>query len=109
MILKHLFLAAGLAFLLGGCGVSDRVDPILALDGNAAAGAAIYSENCSSCHAGDGSGNSGPDIRGSAADLGDAALVDQILDGSVLMPDFGDDLSDQQVADLVAWIKQELG
>ncbi|MFM2162559.1 MAG: Cytochrome oxidase, cbb3-type, subunit [Pseudomonadota bacterium] len=78
-----------------------RGDDILALTGDAQAGEALYATHCSVCHNADGSGSTGPSLRGESLD-GETVAV--ILQGEDAMPAFGDTFSDQEVADLLAWL-----
>jgi mono/diheme cytochrome c family protein len=97
--------AAMMAMFLMACGDDtgggSDVDAILALTGDATAGEAIYADNCAGCHAADGSGGTGPNLKGED-DLEEAVAV--ILSGEDSMPAFGDTLTDQEIADLVAWL-----
>lgn len=70
------------------------------------AGADIYAENCAGCHAEDGSGGVGPAVAGSEYVMDDAAVVAQIFYGSGFMPPY-DFLSDEEVADLVNYMRTE--
>lgn len=84
----------------GGGGDGSRTDTILSLSGDDAAGEAIFADNCAICHAADGSGGSGPSLTGEELD---AELVSIILNGEDSMPSFSE-LSDQEIADLIAWL-----
>jgi cytochrome c oxidase cbb3-type subunit 3 len=92
--------------MAAGCEASEesagaRGDDILALTGDPDAGATIYAENCAVCHAADGSGGTGPSLFGESLDGETIAIV---LNGEDGMPGFGDALSDQEIADLLAWL-----
>lgn len=75
-------------------------------------GKAVYLQRCVGCHALDGSGIVGPDIRpdktlekySSAAEM--AALI---RDGIGEMPEFGSKLSDAEVAAVVDYVRAGLG
>ncbi len=82
--------------------------------GDAERGAAVYAEFCAGCHGSDGTGGT---VRGSIVDPAYLALVsDQALRTVVVagradlgMPDFrmakpGTPMTDQQIADVVAWL-----
>lgn len=74
---------------------------ILGLPGDTAAGETVYADNCAVCHAADGSGSIGPAIAGSAAE----EVVSTALVGvGDEMPAF-DTLSDQDLADLAAFVE----
>ena len=96
-------LGVGLAALVfAGCGSKGaRVDDILALEGDPVNGAEVYAANCASCHAADGSGGSGPNIQGEDED---AEVAEVVLEGEEDMPAFDGDLTDQEIADVVAYV-----
>ncbi len=82
---------------------ATRTDDIIALAGDAAAGEIAYDDNCSLCHAVDGSGLSGPSMQGMANRLSKQEIVDLILEGGDTMPAF-DSLADQDVADILVHV-----
>jgi mono/diheme cytochrome c family protein len=68
---------------------------------------ALFTTNCSSCHtlaAAGASGQIGPSLDGSSADL--AAIVEQIRNGGGGMPAFGDQLTDEQIEALAAYVAE---
>jgi quinohemoprotein ethanol dehydrogenase len=77
--------------------------------GNAANGKSIFAENCATCHgvAGTG-GNGGPDLTkiASAKDL--ATVVAQVTNGGGGMPPFKGTLTQQQIADVAAYVVQNI-
>ncbi|HEX2084286.1 MAG TPA: cytochrome c [Solirubrobacteraceae bacterium] len=76
--------------------------------GDPAAGREVFADNCAACHGGDGGGGTGPRLAGEDA-LTDADLVvRQIREGGGGMPDFADRLSDQELADVSAFVVREL-
>jgi mono/diheme cytochrome c family protein len=88
---------------LAGCGGGDdRVDAVLALSGDPANGQTKFVEHCAECHKEDATGGSGPNLVGHADPEG---FVTQVIDGGETMPPFGDALSDQEIADIHAWIE----
>ncbi len=93
-----------LSLLLAACsGASD--DTASALVGDATAGAALYTTNCSSCHGADGEGVSGPAMAEIASEFDDAGVEDAIVNGTDGgMPAFPS-LTAQDVADLVAYVR----
>ena len=94
-----------------GCdGAEDpsRTDDILALTGAAGFGETVYQTNCAACHAADGTGGVGADLTVRVPATDDAVVVDIVLTGTTGMPAFGN-LSDQAIADLLAYLRQEHG
>ncbi len=78
-----------------------RMDDVLALEGDPVAGEAIYEERCQECHgpSGDGQG-SGPPLSG----LSEEEVLEAVLAGPCFMPSYADDLSDQELADVTAYV-----
>jgi len=79
-----------------------RAQTILALIGDASSGNATYDTNCSGCHSADGSGGVGTNIQGWT--FGEES-VNAILDGKGSMPGFGSFFTDQEIADLIAYVE----
>ena len=75
-------------------------------------GAAVYSDNCASCHGADGQGGIGPELagrrrrRGVPGGGGRDRGRDQRADA---MPSFGDNLSEEEIAQVVEYTRTELG
>jgi mono/diheme cytochrome c family protein len=74
-------------------------------------GAAIYAASCASCHGTDGQGNVGPALGGGAVveaypDPADQVAV--VTDGRNAMPDFGQNLSPEEIEAVVAYTRDEL-
>ncbi len=88
---------------LVGCAGSERVDTILALTGDADAGATIYADNCASCHGADGTGATERAILGTESE----EIAEIVLNGEDSMPSFADSLEDQDIADIIAWIEAQ--
>lgn len=80
--------------------LDTRVNSALALTGDATHGASLFATHCAVCHAADGSGGTGPDLT--AHFRGAEGVAEAIIAGRGEMTAFGDALSDQDVADLVA-------
>ena len=79
--------------------------------GDAAAGEAVFAEaGCDGCHtleAAGASGNVGPNLDESKPD---AALVEQrVRNGAGAMPSFEDQLDDQEIADVTAFVVESTG
>jgi hypothetical protein len=66
--------------------------------GDATDGAAVYAANCAACHGADASGGAGPAIQGFTADQLNTGLASAVH-ASI-------SLSDQEVADMAAWLSQ---
>ena len=68
-------------------------------------GAAVFADNCSGRHAGDGSGGQGPNITPRT----DARHVaDQVRNGGTSMPSFGSSLSDEQIEAIADYVTTQL-
>ena len=103
---------------------SDLLKPLSADNSQMKSGAEIYRVSCSACHGGDGKGAEHlfPALAGSAALQQDdtATLIHVILAGAQgpftkdrpttpAMPSFAAYLSDQQIADVVTYIRNDWG
>lgn len=69
--------------------------------GDTSAGAALYADNCASCHGSAGGGGSAPNIAGISDSAG---VIDTILYGTSGMPGFASSLTDQEIADILAYL-----
>lgn len=119
---------AAIAFGVAGCGGGETVSPLpetvvgtvpaattaaptTALKGDAAAGKAVFaSSGCASCHtlmAAGATGTVGPNLdqRKPAFDL----VVDRVANGRGVMPPFGGQLKEQQIADVAAYVSENAG
>ena len=86
--------------------IEVRAAAIMALSGVDVAGADTFSNNCTACHGFDGLGGSvGPSLQGRVPGLGDADVVDTLLNGKGGMPSWAH-LSDQELADLRAYLRE---
>lgn len=95
----------------GSCDASqmDRVDAILMLSSDAAAAQTSFASSCgvSSCHGSNGDSGPAPDLSSETADLDDTDLLCLALNGTGGMPP-QDGLSDQQLADVLEYIRTSL-
>lgn len=96
----------------GGGGDGTRSDAILALDGDATAGATVYADNCAVCHAASGlgvdDGGTGMNLTEAAGETSeDAEFAGILLNGEGDMPSFSE-LTDQEIADVLAYIHDGL-
>lgn len=80
-------------------------DPAMSLPGNVERGAALYDAQCTPCHGSAGEGTSrGPILSVPITDAAARDTVDAIRFGVGTMPPF--ELDDQELADLLAWIRR---
>ena len=115
-------LVALVSLAIAGCGGGGDDDgaaeePPAATDegggteGNAEAGAQLFADNgCGTCHTLDAAGTTGttgPNLDEVQPSF-DAA-VEQITNGGGVMPAFGEQLSDQQIRDLAAYVVESTG
>ncbi len=112
-----LLLALATLALAAGCGPaappSARATTIAALTGVSATGQNLYAANCASCHGYDGKGSISSDYVSIAATVKSRTageFIDFILNGvpNTSMASFST-LSDQQLADIYAYVKTVLG
>lgn len=96
----------------GGTGGEDRAATILGLEGDAASGETLFASsgcNIMSCHGADGlSGAAMPPLSSSVAAASDEQIVTTFLEGKGTMPAHSN-LSDQQLADLLAYVTETFG
>ncbi len=94
----------------GGTGGDDRSATILGLEGDNGAGMTVFSGSCSaeSCHGADGVSGMAPSLAGTVPNLSDAQIVSVLLNGKGTMPTQAG-LSDQQLADVVAYVGTTFG
>jgi cytochrome c551 len=97
----------GLMVLMGvvGCSGDDgeaqtRDEIILSLTPDLVAGETGYVDNCSACHAADGSGGVGPNLVGVGADT----TVNAMLNPPGGMNDYSN-LTDQEIADIAGYVE----
>lgn len=87
---------------------ADGEDGGGAAAGDAQAGQTVFASTCASCHGTDGAGGgAGPSLQN--PQLTDAARVrEQVVQGGGGMPAFGDQLNEQEISDVVAYVTQDL-
>ena len=80
--------------------------PASTVEGDAAAGEEVFTANgCGSCHtleAAGTSGSIGPNLDDAQPDT--ELVVDRVTNGAGAMPAFGEQLSEQQIADVAAYV-----
>jgi mono/diheme cytochrome c family protein len=84
--------------------------PALELEGDAAAGKALFTTSCGGCHAladAGTTGNVGPNLDDAKPST--EVVVTNVTNGKGTMPPFGDSLEDQQIADIAAYVTQSTG
>ncbi len=86
-----------------------EVERVLALTGDVTAGEGIYTSNCQLCHAADGTGGTGTDLTAWTASGSEEEAVTAVLAGKGTMPSYRASLSEQDVADVVAYIFDSFG
>jgi mono/diheme cytochrome c family protein len=90
----------------GGGPAADRIDTILALEGDATPGEAVVDEHCVVCHDKTGATDAvGPALAPYVSANTDEAILTVILDGVGAMP--AQNVDDQEAADLLAWLRAE--
>jgi mono/diheme cytochrome c family protein len=80
------------------------------LEGDAAAGKAIFATNCGGCHTLSDAGTSGtvgPNLDQSQPDA--ALVVERVTNGAGAMPPFAGTLSEQDIADVAAYVSTAAG
>jgi mono/diheme cytochrome c family protein len=72
------------------------------LTGDATAGKALYETNCASCHGATGEGTGQfPSVVGE----GGSEAIEIVTNGEDAMPAFGGELTEQEIADVVAYVE----
>jgi mono/diheme cytochrome c family protein len=80
---------------------------VLAKEGDPDAGATVWDAHCVACHAPDGTGtDDGPDLTDESESAAD--LADKILYGWGAMEGFAEELSNREVADLIAYLERDV-
>lgn len=106
MIRPHILIAGAAALVLLSAG------PGLAEPAAQAAGAQVFADSCAACHQAKGEGVKGafPALAGNAFVQGDAkALASTVLQGRGGMPSFSGDLNDDQLAQVLSFIRSSWG
>ncbi len=86
-----------------------QIDSVLALTGDADAGNQVYKDNCADCHDDDGRGQKSAILPDLIPANTDDDIVENILAGPSIMPNFVNHLEDQQVADVFAYLRATFG
>ena len=93
------------AVVMGACSAAPAAQP--SAQGDAAKGQAAWAQlSCQGCHGANGEGASGPKLAGTSKSYGQ--ILNQVRKGEGPMPPFtAAQVSDQQVMDVVAWLKSK--
>jgi alcohol dehydrogenase (cytochrome c) len=76
---------------------------------DAAAGATVFEENCSTCHGATGhGGNGGPDLRTMPLAQSQAGAEKQVTNGGGGMPAFKGQLSSEEIKNVAAYVVEEI-
>lgn len=102
--ITHALLTLSALLALSACGPSDHANSIAGMSGDATSGQTLYSANCASCHGATGGGGSGPNLVRAFNSEDKAELIDVILEGDGPMMGYSGVLSDQEIADIVAYL-----
>jgi mono/diheme cytochrome c family protein len=77
--------------------------------GNAELGAAVFGENCSTCHGATGlGGNGGPDLTTMPLAQSEEGAIQQVTNGGGGMPAFEGVLSEEEIENVAAYVVQEI-
>jgi mono/diheme cytochrome c family protein len=77
--------------------------------GNAELGAAVFGENCSTCHGATGhGGNGGPDLTTMPLAQTEEGAIQQVTNGGGGMPAFQGVLSEEEIENVAAYVVQEI-
>jgi len=90
-----------------GAGHAGETPPETSTKGDPAAGKTVFADNCSGCHGLNGTGgNGGPDLS-SMTDV--QRVIGQVTNGGGGMPPFKDNLTQQQIRDVAAYVTEQVG
>lgn len=95
--------------LLAACNATPSnsdVARIAALTPDNANGTTVFADNCAVCHGDTGGGGTGPKLAGKAIALD--TVIDTVFNGKESMPEFGSSLTDQEIADVSAYVSEDL-
>ncbi|HEV3002124.1 MAG TPA: cytochrome c [Solirubrobacteraceae bacterium] len=92
----------------GGEGAGGKPPQQVVDAGRTAQGRQVFGRSCAACHGGDGGGGTGPRLAGEAAYTDPDVVVEQVRNGGGGMPAFSDRLSEQELADVSAFVVREL-
>ena len=93
---------------MAACSI-DRVADIEELVGDPELGAAVYQAECGGCHGPEGEGLSGPAMADVTPLHTDSEFISIVLFGVGDTMPAHEYMSDQEIADVLAWSRQEFG
>lgn len=77
--------------------------------GDPAAGKTVFAEHCAGCHGEDGHGGpGGPDLTTMPLAQTEEGAVQQVTNGGGGMPPFGEQLSEEEITDVAAFVVQDV-
>jgi mono/diheme cytochrome c family protein len=77
--------------------------------GDPAAGKTVFAENCAGCHGEDGLGGAGgPDLTTMPLAQTEEGAVQQVTNGGGGMPPFGEQLSEEEITNVAAFVVQDV-
>ncbi|MBS1886897.1 MAG: c-type cytochrome [Actinobacteria bacterium] len=77
--------------------------------GNAEAGAAVFAQNCATCHGPTGHGGGiGPDLRTMPLAQTEEGTIKQVTNGGAVMPPFSGVLSEEEIKNVAAYVVQDI-
>lgn len=85
--------------------IEQRAERVLTTTGDATSGAALFAANCARCHGADGTGDFGPNLYDRVPMRDDETLVRRLLLGLGPMPAWDSVFSDQELADILAFLR----
>lgn len=89
---------------------TTRTDTVLGLTGDPVAGETTFGSTCQVCHPDGGTtAGAGPALDTLVPTKTDAEIVDTMLNGYKTMPKQGSHLTDQESADVLAFLRQQFG
>ena len=74
-----------------------------------AAGEGVYVSNCAVCHGANGEGGTGPTLVDRTSLEDTELILSQVIRGGRIMPPFGDELSNDQIAAVATFIRNSWG
>jgi mono/diheme cytochrome c family protein len=91
--------------LLGACGSDPAVSAIMSLTADPTAGQTVFQTNCQSCHGADASSGTARKPMAAEVKSNTQGAASTVLSGEDAMPSFAGTLSNQQIADVLGYIK----